>query len=315
METVSRSRFGSRKARASILGLVLSLLLVPAPVAAVDGVIEINQACAAGPGCFPSDEPGFPVRIEAAGSYRLTSNLDLLASGEPDPNVSAIEIPADDVTLDLNGFKLIGPTPCEGPCVPPSVGSASGIYGTGRRSSVHDGEVEGFPYAGVYLGNLARIHDVRVVAIGNFGVRAGVASIVVRCMASTVGGRGIEAQGRSVIAHNTSEYAYAIGISGYEESVVAHNRAVVGDGDGFDLLESNVILGNTLHGFDGIGLDSDGDCSIGRNVMYLTGDASLFTGAGSGLSDNVATSFGATFTGSGTALACNSANGVVTCPP
>ncbi len=44
------------------------------PALAVDGVLEINQACADS-GCFSGDGAGFPVIISAAGSYRLTSNL------------------------------------------------------------------------------------------------------------------------------------------------------------------------------------------------------------------------------------------------
>ena len=55
------------------------LLLLVQPVHAVDGVIEIHQACAqiGGFGCFTGDADGFPVEINASGSYVLTSNLTL----------------------------------------------------------------------------------------------------------------------------------------------------------------------------------------------------------------------------------------------
>jgi hypothetical protein len=46
---------------------------------ASDGQLEINQACAVNTGCFPGDDPGFPVTITQPGSYRLTGNLDLSA--------------------------------------------------------------------------------------------------------------------------------------------------------------------------------------------------------------------------------------------
>ena len=83
--------------------VVLSLMLVLAPAAtalAADGVVEINQACALA-GCFAGDAAGFPVSITSSGSYVLTSDL---APGATD----AISIPADDVTVDLNGFTIAG---------------------------------------------------------------------------------------------------------------------------------------------------------------------------------------------------------------
>ncbi len=77
-----------------------------APALAVDGVLEINQACVA-TGCFPGDAPGFPVRIPAPGSYRLTSDLDV--TGEPIPqDVTAIEIPfTSNVRIGLNSYSII----------------------------------------------------------------------------------------------------------------------------------------------------------------------------------------------------------------
>lgn len=51
--------------------LTLIVAMLASPAYAVDGVREINQACAAGPGCFSGDTPGFPVEIHFLGSYRL----------------------------------------------------------------------------------------------------------------------------------------------------------------------------------------------------------------------------------------------------
>jgi hypothetical protein len=44
------------------------------------------------------------VVLTLAGSYRLTSNLVV-----PDANTDAIDVNADEVTIDLNGFSIIGP--------------------------------------------------------------------------------------------------------------------------------------------------------------------------------------------------------------
>jgi len=81
---------------------VLAWLLLATHAGATDGLIEINQACAAGPGCFAADSPGFPVEINVqGGSYRLTSDLEV-------PGVTAIEVApaADPLAIDLNGFEI-----------------------------------------------------------------------------------------------------------------------------------------------------------------------------------------------------------------
>ena len=69
-------------------------------------VMLIDQKAAAS-GATPGDAPGFPVTIAQPGSYRLISNLVV-----PDGGTTAIEITADNVTLDLNGFAIKGPNVC-----------------------------------------------------------------------------------------------------------------------------------------------------------------------------------------------------------
>src|SRR5437660_11740367 len=89
------------------LFLILSACAIPAY--AVDGVVLINQSAALAGNVTPGDAPGFPVTISAAGSYRLSGNLTV-----NDANTTAIQITADNVAIDLNGFSIIGPTVCSG---------------------------------------------------------------------------------------------------------------------------------------------------------------------------------------------------------
>src|SRR4030088_445528 len=76
---------------------------------AVDGVILIDQNRALAGNVTPGDAPGFPVTISLPGSYRLSGNLTV-----PDANTTAIDVTTDNVTIDLNGFSIIGPTVCSG---------------------------------------------------------------------------------------------------------------------------------------------------------------------------------------------------------
>src|SRR2546423_9959248 len=101
---------------------------VAMPAWAVDGVILIDQNKAMTGNVTPGDTPGFPVTISLPGSYRLASNLTV-----PDSDTTAIRITAANVTLDLNGFAILGPTTCSRTGSPPPgflncfIGSGNGV--------------------------------------------------------------------------------------------------------------------------------------------------------------------------------------------
>ncbi len=74
--------------------VVLVTAVIPACVSAQDGVVLIGQGTLG----------RFPYVISQPGSYKLSSNLTNIPA-----NTDAIQIVTDDVTLDLNGFSIIGP--------------------------------------------------------------------------------------------------------------------------------------------------------------------------------------------------------------
>lgn len=92
------------------LAFAASLAFAATHTQASNGVFEISQACAEGPGCFAGDDPGFPVTIQNSGSYRLTSSLKSNGGGRGiqvlDPNVNSGGSYEPNVTLDLNGFTV-----------------------------------------------------------------------------------------------------------------------------------------------------------------------------------------------------------------
>lgn len=88
----------------------------------VDGVVLINQANALAGNVTPGDTAGFPVTISQPGSYRLSGNLTV-----PDANTNAIEIASNNVSIDLNGFSIIGPTVCNSIGVCTNTGKGIGI--------------------------------------------------------------------------------------------------------------------------------------------------------------------------------------------
>src|SRR5258708_7288058 len=73
--------------------VVLAIALAPFSAFAVDGVVLINDSIVKAQG-------GYPYKIMQPGSYRLSGNLVATL------NQTAIQITANNVTLDLNGFNV-----------------------------------------------------------------------------------------------------------------------------------------------------------------------------------------------------------------
>jgi len=77
-----------------LLVVLLFVTAIPFQTYGADGQRKISQT--------PSTT--FPIVINQSGSYVLTNNLAVT-----DPNLDAIEIIVNDVTLDLNGHMIQGP--------------------------------------------------------------------------------------------------------------------------------------------------------------------------------------------------------------
>ncbi|MDJ0789798.1 MAG: hypothetical protein QNK05_23625 [Myxococcota bacterium] len=179
------------------------LLLLTSPGLATDGVLEINQACAAqrgpaagdDPGCFPGDLDGFPVTIVASGSYRLTSNL-----APPDIDTTAIDSQTDHVSLDLAGFGIVFPgTGCIAGALCPQ-GSGDGIAGA-RFTAVSNGFVRNAGRRGIDLDDLAMVHRVRVDGSGLDGVRLGNGSVLTQSIVNSSGQFGGSLAFPTVFSH------------------------------------------------------------------------------------------------------------------
>jgi len=148
--------------------LLTSLLLAAGDALAGAGVIEINQARALAGGVTEEDTPGYPVTIGSPGSYRLTGPLDVA-----DPNLSAIEITGNDVTLDLNGFVISGPIACQGSGSAVSCngsGSGAGVFAFSREGiAIENGTVTGFGSGGILLPTVESCRLARINAVANRG--------------------------------------------------------------------------------------------------------------------------------------------------
>jgi len=168
----------------SLIAIAFALTISPLANAS-DGVVEINAAAALAGGITPDDDPGFPVTISQPGSYRLTSNLArrqgiALPGGSGSPP-HMIHVTADDVTIDMNGFRIScnqlvivlpggtgGPTPCNSSS---SSDEGDGIRGDGDSLTVMNGTIFGSPDDGIDArGKGTLVRDVQVMMNRGTGV-------------------------------------------------------------------------------------------------------------------------------------------------
>jgi hypothetical protein len=169
--------------------MALAVLAVAAlPALAVDGQILINQSTVTAAG-------GFPYVITQPGSYKLSGNLSVSSTTS-----YAIKIQANFVTIDLNGFAIIGP----------GLGSGLGICSCNLpfqppvHSTVVNGAVTGFGGGGIVLGDKARVQNAHVSNNGaGGGIQVGIGSLIIGNVVDNNADSGIIASTGSVIRDNT----------------------------------------------------------------------------------------------------------------
>jgi len=257
--------------------LTLLFLTVATPALAVDGVLEINQTCATTTGCFPGDDPGFPVSVIQPGSYRLTGNLDLSAEGA---NVSGIEVSVPSATIDLGGFFIAGPTSCSGSgtginCSPASTGfGTAGVRFTINATAgvVQNGIVRNMTNFGI-LGQATglRVKDITALHNGRDGITGKVGSLVVNCVAIENGQDGIDVNTGSVVDGVTVIGNGNNGIRGQgTASVVTRTSARNNGMHGFSLGLEYKFGKNNTSSANGEADECGGGICTERRRIYLT---------------------------------------------
>ena len=148
----------STRVNARLVMLCLAGMFAMSPSAYAREVVLITQAKAMAGNVTPGDAPGFPVSIARPGSYRLTSNLRLQSG-------PAIEITADNVSLNLNGFSIIGSN------VWPS---GEAIVGDDRKYiRISNGSVVGFSF-GIRFHGAAQFVTLEKLVISSRTLDAGI---------------------------------------------------------------------------------------------------------------------------------------------
>lgn len=206
----------------------MSRSLLAVAVALVFSTLALSPAAHAGDVKLIKQPSSFPLVISQSGSYRLKSNITV-----PDANTTAISVQADNVTIDLNGFSILGPCTGGSPCSP--TGTGVGIKASPHtNTTVKNGIVQGMGSHGILL-NIGRVEKVSALSNGGNGIQSlngptavvdssgddnnanGVATFgpttVTNSIANNNGLTGISTGGLTTITNSTANYNRGAGQS------------------------------------------------------------------------------------------------------
>lgn len=258
-------------------------------VTALSGVPDLP----AGEGRLELSQSMMPITITQSGSYVVTEDLQGTSGNR------GIHITASDVSIDLNGFDLVG--------VGASLGGID-VTGTHRNISVRNGTVRNWGSIGVDIDNASNcvVTAVRAVDNGNDGFRVR-GNLLVDCIALGNSGDGFQVTGRSILLRCIARDNGANGIITGNDcalslcAVRTNKDAGIVTGVGCSVLrctardsgESGIsvgaataVSGCAVHSNGGHGIESIGggarisDCTVYANTNYgiAVGKASLVKG-------------------------------------
>jgi hypothetical protein len=217
--------------------------------------------------------PGFPVTISEPGSYRLQSNLVV-----KEASVTVIEITANDVTIDLAGFSIVGPNTCAGTPVECTVGGGGiGVKAVAdagpspENVRVMNGTVRGMGGHGIRLiGNATVVERVHAVSNGGPGIVVGQGNII--DSVAMFNGSGAAVVG--LIVRGTVAMNNAFGIFIRPGGVATGNSAIANAATGLSVQCPAVVVGNSTSN-NGTNVQLNGVCAVADHaqwrVMQTTG--------------------------------------------
>jgi parallel beta-helix repeat protein len=200
-----------------------------------------------------------PLVISTPGSYYLVGNL----TGSAGTN--GITVTVDNVTIDLNGFALIG-----------KPGSSNGIATIGliRNFSVRNGTVKAWGRSGVAAGSTYSgvFEDLRADSNSGLGIETGNGAVIKKCASTSNTGIGISGGNGSTISDCTATSNGGAGINGYFGSTIAGCASQSNTGVGISASSGNSIKNCSVMSNGGGGINTAGTCNIiGCSVYSNTG--------------------------------------------
>jgi parallel beta-helix repeat protein len=221
------------------------------------------------------------LRITTPGSYYLTGNLEVSASG-----LSAIEIAASNVTLDLSGYEIKSTT--NAAVIRCSLGAATGI--TVRNGTVSGGQGIDLSPTSLALSQNGLVEYVTVENSSTNGIRAGLSYTINRCRVAASASDGIVVNVHSTVSNVTTSGNSGAGVLALGHATIIDSIASNNDQNGFStdnaaLISRCLASQNILDGFL-VGAGSTIDACTARSNSGDGFDLSATTITGSSSYNN-----------------------------
>jgi parallel beta-helix repeat protein len=240
----------------SKLAWILLTIVTLVLVAALAGVVRggpLDPPAAVGP-TGKNVITSLPFTISQPGSYVLNGNLTLNGPG------NGIDVSASNVTIDLQGFELVG-----------TGSSIGGIRGTGSNLTVRNGTVRNWPGVGVgsnQAGTSGLVVDSLVLKANGIGIQNSSASLARVTNCQVEGSIGpfpsLMLGARSIVENCVVTGGANVGISVGDDSVVTDS--VARSNGGTEIKGTlNLVLENCVAdggGTGGHGIDAGHDVVI-----------------------------------------------------
>lgn len=272
-----------------VAGVVVAGPLDPpsGPIASTGKVIgEIEPRIAMSQATTPGDATSV-FRITAPGSYYLTGNVQGSAGK------SGIVIAASNVSIDLNGFSLVGGS-----------GSGSGITSLNQFTSLRicNGTVSSWGGQGVSFAGGSGVVEL-IISTDNAldGFLIGAGSVMRSCIAQRNASNGILSGGECVITNCTAKANAGVGIIASVRTHVIGCVATSNSG-GFSGSFGSSIIDCTASLNVGTGILVENGCRVSRCYIFQNGFHGLISDTDGIITDNAVRGNGTGGTGAGIVL-------------
>jgi len=210
-----------------------------------------------------------PYTITESGSYYLTTTIDAGSD-------AGISISANNVSIDLNGYTLLG----DGSTSNSAILTTSGF----SNINIYNGFIDNWGSHGINLQNSNKINitHITVTQSSSAGLLIGTNAKISHCIASENGADGISCSTNALITNCITSENNADGIDVGNQSIVTICNSFQNGDNGIET-SSNCTVSNSASNYN----DGDGaNAGLGSNIL----DSKFSNNQGSGFSIGVASS-------------------------
>ena len=241
----------------SVLCVLSFLVVIAIPYASADFYVIAGGSRGVG-----TEIKSLPYTISSPGFYYITKDLTCAAG------VHGITITADNVTLDLMGFSLVGPG---------DTGIYDGIYMYGRSNvEIRNGTIRDFQNHAIFeQGTGGKVHQITNICAKDNGYSGiwlqGRGHIVERCTAVGHSVSGIWIDAGSTVTGNICYQNDQGGISASAGGATISGNTCYDNGRGIYAGIGSTVTGNTCYDNANRGISLEGENLVDQNTAVNNG--------------------------------------------